>query len=190
MVVESRRPSGGTQRGRSTITEDDFRRLHPKLVAAFRRKGASPEIARELTQETLLAAHRGVAKFKGQSAFDTWVVSIGKQLWLKDCRDRGRLKRNAEETSLEAAALSGREPFERSHEDRVIARDQLARTRRLIRELPRAMREALTLHIEGHRYRAIAVVLKVSENQVASLIHQARRKLRREAGARPADVSP
>lgn len=189
MVADAIQLSGRTARGRSEITEEDFSRLYPKLVATFCRKGASPEDARELAQETLLQAHRGLANFEGRSAFDTWVISIGKQQWLKKWRDRGRLKRSAEELSLEAAEVRGQPLAERSHEERVIAKDQLGRTRQSILKLPQAMRDALTLHVEGHKYRAIAVLLGVSENQVASLIHQARRKLRREAGDPAADSS-
>ena len=174
--------SGRTARRISEISEDDYRRLQPKLVAAFRRRGATVEDARELAQETLLQAYKSLSSFRGRSALDTWVVSIGKQLWLKNCRDRVRLKRRGKEMSLESAELRGQALAENSHEDRVIARDQLARARRSILRLPRAMRDALMLHVKGHKYRAIAALLDVSENQVASLIHQARKKLRREAG--------
>lgn len=183
MFKEVRILSGRAAEHRKTITEDDFYRLHPKLVAIFRRQGASPEDARELTQETLMLAHKSLESFQGRSTFDTWVISIAKQTWLKDCRDRGRLKRTSvEEVSFATAELRGQTPYEKSHEDRAIAKDRLTHLSRSIKELPQSMRDALILHVKGHKYRAIAVLLDLSENRVSSLIHQARRKLRRQAG--------
>ena len=177
--------------GRRDITAEDYHRLQPKLVTLFRRKAVSQEDARDLAQETLLQAHRNLASFQERSAFDTWVVSIAKNIWLHYCRDQGRMKRDAEELPLDAAASDPRHvPSVNSHEGQVIDRDRLARVGKLMRQLPEAMKQALLLHAEGHKYRHIATLLGVNVNQVSSLIHQARAKLRREAREQPVDSAP
>lgn len=190
-MVADGKLSGKKGTGHSEITREDYQRLHPKLVGAFCRLGASAEEARDLTQETLLQAHKGLASFRGRSELDTWVVSIGKKVWLKHYRDQCRLKRSAEEIPFEAAeVLPDKAPKEKSHEDLVIARDLLARARIAILGLPEAMRQAFTLHLEGRKYRHIAALMDISENRVSSLVHQAREKMRRQAQEPPADPSP
>ena len=166
---------------RRGITEEDYYRLHPKLVGLFRRRGVPPEDARELAQDTLLQAYKNLASFEDRAAFDTWVLSIAKNRWLHHRRDKARMKRSAEEIPLDVAASSGHVPTVNGHEARVIARDLLSRVRQSMRRLPEAMRQALLLHADGHKYREIASLLGVNVNQVSSLIHQARAKLRREA---------
>ncbi len=166
--------------GRREISAEDFHRLHPKLVAAFRRQDATPDEARELTNETFLRTHRSLGNFEGRSELDTWVLSIAKTVWLQHRRDRRRLKRYAPEVAIEAAAFEI--PDRRKNpEEEVIDSSQLAWTRRAIQRLPEAMREPLYLYLDGRKYREIARQLDISESRVASLIHQAKQKLHREA---------
>ncbi len=173
--------SGGNGPGLTSLGKEDYQRLHPKLTAHFRRQGCSGEEARDLVQETLLRTWQSREKFQGRSELDTWVVSIAKTVWLQDARDRGRQKRRAEEVPIETlhagASPSGGAP---GPEAVAVGKDLLARTTQAMRELPEAMRQALKLYLDGHKYRHIAILLGVSENQVSSLIHQARAKLRRK----------
>ncbi len=181
MVADVGQGKGGNGRGRREITEEDFRRLHPKLLAAFRQLGCGREESRDLTQETLLRAHRNLGSFRQRAQLDTWVVSIGKKVWLQHVRDQNRLKRSASEISLETARSRPMSaPSIRSHEAVVIAKDAMARLDRSIRRLPEDMQQALTLHARGHKYREIAGLMGVPENRVSSLIYQARQRLRRE----------
>ena len=161
------------------IDEETFDRLWPKLVARFRRLGASAEDAQDLSQKTLMEAHRDCASFQGQADFDTWVISIAKNKWLQHLRHQGRLKRKAAETPLETlpAAPSDTRP---DPETEALSYDLIARAQEAIKSLPEQMQQALLLFVKGRKYRDIAVVLGVNENRVSSLIHQARSKLRRQ----------
>lgn len=190
-VEEGGKLSGGEGLRRREITEEDFHRLHPKLVATFRKSGASAEQARDLSQETLLRAHRGLGAFQGRSEFDTWVVSIAKKVWLQHRRNQSRQRRKAEEVPLEAIQWESEQvAWAQNPEDRMVARDLLAQVRRAIERLPETMRKALILCVCGHKYREIAVLLGIPENRASDLIHQARKKLRREALEQPADSAP
>lgn len=51
---------------------------------------ANRDLAEDLVQETLLAAFRHRAQFKGKSSFGTWLVTILKRKIVDDHRRRGR----------------------------------------------------------------------------------------------------
>ncbi len=55
-------------------------------------------------------------------------------------------------------------------------------------DLPEEQQQPLLLLAQGFKYRQIAQLLGVSENRVSSLIHQARKKLRREVGDRSVEL--
>lgn len=165
--------------GRRDINEDDYRRLYPKLFAIFRRQGASEDQARELIQETFLQACKSLDSFGQRSHLDTWVISIAKRVWLKMLRARRAGKRAADEISLDSD--SGRRDLESpAFEAAFLSGDLLKRVERAIQELPEAMKVALMMYVKGVKYREIASQLGISENRVASLIRQARIKLRQE----------
>ena len=166
---------------RREITEEEFHQLYPKLVAVFRQKGVPLDEARELAQETFLQACKSLGSFRERSTLDTWVISIAKRVWLKSLRARLTQKRGATEVSLDAVGASPDETLgSATFEETVLSRDLLERVGQAIQQLPDGMRSALLLYARGVKYREIAVRLGISENRVASLIHQARRKLRRE----------
>ncbi|MGB1016391.1 MAG: RNA polymerase sigma factor, partial [Nannocystaceae bacterium] len=63
--------------------------LHPLRSFLFRMV-AHPEDAEDLAQDTVIKAHRGLAKFRGDSAFRTWLFSIGTRAALDLLRTRRR----------------------------------------------------------------------------------------------------
>ncbi len=167
--------------GRRIIDWNDFDRLHPKLVAQFRRLGTSLEDASELTQETFVQAHKSAQTFEGRSQFDTWMLSIAKKVWLKSLRHKLTQKRQAKEISLDSSPQLTEIPsVTTSVEDLLVSREFLSRVSCSIRELPEVMGKAVVMHYEGHKYREIAQHLGITDSRVASLIHQARKKLRRQ----------
>lgn len=161
-----------------TISEVDYRRLCPKLLATFRRVGASEEEARELTQETFLQAWKSRESFDCRAQFDTWVVSIAKRVWLSRLRTAATLKRAVAERSLDPLSDQGKAAPD--FESVLLDQDLLHRVARSVDRLPKEMKGALVLYVRGTKYREIADRLKISENRVSSLILQARTKLRKE----------
>lgn len=164
------------------ITRDDFDRLHPKLIAIFRRKGVGPEQAEDLVQETFLRMCRSLSTFEGRSALDTWAISIAKNVWLQEGRNQTREKRHAEQVPIDDPATSAvfTDPGVGA-EDELQTRERLGRVGRAIARLPEALQQALLLStIHGEKHRVIASLLQTTENGVASLIHQARKKIRSE----------
>ncbi len=163
------------------IGEQDFKRLHRRVVAQFRKKGVREDEALDLAQDTLLQVHKSFASFEERAELDTWVLSIAKNRWLQHCRNQGRMKRSAEEVAIETLSEKATPAGSAAGpEETTLARERLARTKAFIKKLPEPMQQAFILSIQGRKYRAIAVLLGVDENRVSSLIHQARSKLRRQ----------
>ncbi len=170
------------------VTEEDYLRIYPKLAAKIRHFGIRDDQVDELVQQTFLEAQKGLraGTFNGQSALDTWVISIGKHLCLKHHRSQSTAKRKASEVSIDMSAVEGtpselalrsESPLpDRQAQDREL----LARVLRLLGALPAILREPLVLKARGHSYQQIARLLGIPPNLVSSRIHQARAELCRE----------
>jgi RNA polymerase sigma factor (sigma-70 family) len=174
--------------GSVNLTKEDYLRIHPKLSAKIRRFGIRADQVEELVQETFLEAHKGLraGQFNGESALDTWVISIGKHLCLKHHRAQNTEKRKAPEVAIELPssepadselALKSEAPLpDRQAQDREL----LARVLRVLGTLPATLREPLVLKARGHSYQQIARLLGITPNLVSARIHQARTELSRE----------
>ncbi len=133
-----------------------------------------------MAQEAFVRAYQSLPKFRGQSAFYTWVFRIVVNLAMDRQRQRG----------ARARAL-GSEPvpeeeWGRTLPDREAGPDLLA-SRAQQRELIRRALDSLPPHhrtiimlsdIEGLTYREIAEVLGIPLGTVMSRLHNARKRLR------------
>jgi RNA polymerase sigma-70 factor (ECF subfamily) len=166
------------------VSLDDLWAFFPSLVVHFRKQGLSLEDAEDLVQETLLAAVTKLHTFRGDSRLSTWVFSIAKRKCLLFWRYRRAQKRTAVEVST-AVALEDAEPGAvaidpaAGPERHSLDRERYRAVRDEIPRLPEKIREPLLLAVRGVPYKDIARRLRCSVNEVASRIHQARRKLRR-----------
>lgn len=73
-----------------------MRRAAPIVSDLLRRMGAQPALADDIAQDALIAAHRGIAAFRGDAVFTTWVMSIAARLYVKRCRKEARTEVMAE----------------------------------------------------------------------------------------------
>ena len=157
----------------------------PRLVAKFRRQGLSSEDAKELAQTTLLEALENLPTFREDAKLSTWLFGIAKRQLLQFWRRARALKRQGSEVPAVEEKRDG-EPGEvlkdraADPRTRTLDRERYAAVRQAILTLPPRMAEALTMYVDGgHSYKEIAVHLDCKVNDVSSLIHQARSKLRR-----------
>lgn len=170
-----------------------YRELYPLLIRQFLRWEADLELARDLAQETVLAAWKSRGSFKGESKLSTWMVSIAKNIWAQHWRERKRIKRDAEEVALDtpgAESSSHPRPWSPptpSPEETAADRDLLARAAETLRSLSPERREAMQLWVQGYSYREIAVLLGVTVSRVSSLLHEARKELKRSIDWPPVD---
>ncbi len=169
--------------------EHSFRRIFEAhgqpLRRFFARKGLPPEVCRDLTQETFLCVFRGLATYRPQARFETWLYHIANTTYLKHLRSRTTAKRAGEEVSIERLAKTkSRLGVSGPQLDRMLAGEQRRALRRAVRALPERMRRCVELKIYRElRYREVADTLKVSIGTVKTHLYKARGRLRQQLAA-------
>lgn len=156
--------SGETERFRDLVV-----RYQEQILRMFLRQTGSSPIARDLTQETFVAAYRGLERFRGDSQFSTWLTRIA----LNTCKNFFRSKQYREMIST----TSLREEIPDSQSDEL--EYQLTLLRRFIPALPFKLRDVLVLVSLEHRsYEEAAAILDIPVGTVRSRMSAARVKLR------------
>ncbi len=139
------------------------------------------EEARDVCQETFLRAFRGIAAFKGQAKFSSWLYRIALNL----CRDWIRRERRtpvvqAPEGVDLTELVSERGPAE-SVEDLVSRRDMSRLVARAMRVLSEEQRTAVVLkEYQGLTFQEIADLQGCPLSTVKTRLYQGLTLLRRE----------
>ena len=143
-----------------------MQRHEDKIFALASRMTGNRHDALDATQEAFISAFRNAHRFKGNSAFSTWLYRIA----INACTDLlRRKKRQVPVEDVEA----GQSP--RSITDDVPLRIDL---RRALAELTPDHREAVIMHdIGGYPYEEIAAITGVQLGTVKSRISRGRKKL-------------
>ena len=135
------------------------------------------EAASDCGQDTMVRVWRGLEKYHGDCAFETWVYRIAANC----CIDYLRKKKRDRSESIEPLREQGFDPADprESTEEQVIRAEEKQRLRECIARLPEDQREALVLtQLEGVPYETAAVQLGVSEGTVKSRVNRAKAKLK------------
>ncbi|HTM23710.1 MAG TPA: sigma-70 family RNA polymerase sigma factor [Vicinamibacterales bacterium] len=134
--------------------------------------------AEDLAQEVFVRAWRNLKRFRGDSAFRTWLHRVAINVVRTSQTRQGRLTRlfsslgGAEHGEPSREPPAPDEPF-----DAVLARRQLID--RALATLPDDLRVAVTLRdLQGMDYREIAAVLDLPIGTVESRIFRARQRLK------------
>jgi RNA polymerase sigma-70 factor (ECF subfamily) len=142
------------------------------------------EEALDVAQEAFVKAFRSLPKFKGDSAFYTWLFRITMNLALDRRRQRAaRAKSMGTEDvapeEWERTAVSD----QRAPDDEAVSAERRAQIGRALESLSEQHRSIIILSdIEGLSYREIAEVLEVPMGTVMSRLHNARKRLRDSLG--------
>jgi RNA polymerase sigma-70 factor (ECF subfamily) len=174
---------------------EDFQRLYvqfyPSVMAYFRRQGFPLEEARDLTQDTFVRAFAGIAGFRREAAFKTWLLKIATNVWRNELRARGAQKREAPRVPLEDApeyalaegSMSGADDGKDGPFDALWERQRRELVQGALKDLPPQMRRCMQLHVGSDlKYREIAAVMKISIGAVKSQLHEARERLKTRLG--------
>jgi RNA polymerase sigma-70 factor (ECF subfamily) len=154
----------------ATLDARSIATMHPMLLRYATRRVGSEEAARDVVQETWVAALQGVAAFEGRSSLRTWLVSILRRKII-DRRRRFRMQMPLEE---EHGVVTPASP-----EHRMDAAAALHRVRALIADLPPKERAALELcDVQGVARDEAAQRLGVERGALRVQLHRARAKLR------------
>jgi len=151
-----------------------------KIFGAAMQLLGNPVDAEDVVSETFLNAYLNIRKFKGRSAFSTWLYRICFNVAYHWRRKRklifpessGTLEDNDKIYQwVDNKSPTPEEKFESEERKRIL--------RRCIAQLPKKHKEIILLReISGLSYEEIANELKCSRGTVMSRLHRAREKLR------------
>ena len=146
--------------------------------------------AEEVTQDAFIRAHRGLANFRGDSAFSTWLYQIATNLarnrywyWWRRKRDKS-VSFDAPVSADNATTLADLIPAEmETPDDITVTQEFIDRIAQGMEKLSAKHREILTLrNIKNLSYEEIADILSISVGTVKSRIARARESLRSKLG--------
>ena len=138
------------------------------------------EDARDVCQETFLAAFRNLRKFRGEAKFSSWLYRIA----LNACHSRLRRNGTAAEQSideeddngrtLELAAVETESLTERLHRDQ-----RATMVRRALQALPTEMRQVIVMkEYEELTFAEIAEILQIPVSTVKSRLYTGLQQMR------------
>ena len=139
-----------------------------------------PEEALDVAQEAFVKAYQALPRFKGQSAFYTWLFRIVMNLALDRHRQRAARHRafGSEQVPPEEWERTAADEAPDAAQTAASAEDR-AKITRALDALPEHHRAIIILSdIEGLSYREIAHVLGCPLGTVMSRLHNARKRLR------------
>jgi len=172
------------QQGDKRAFDELLARYEAKVYNLAYRLMGNPEDANDLAQEAFLRMYKALPKFRGGSAFATWLYRIVTNLCLDELKKRRRRPQLVDEPLGEEE--ENVEPLVERVADEKASPDEVALSherQRLVQEaiasLRRHHRAVLVLYdLQGCSYQEIAEVLKVNVGTVKSRLNRARLALK------------
>ena len=131
----------------------------------------------DVSQEAFIKAYRALPKFRGDSAFYTWLYRIAINTAKNHLAAKGRRPPTDDVEAVTAEQMdAGGRLRETDTPERLLLKDEIARTiREAVDELPEDLRTAITLReLEGMSYDEIAEAMECPIGTVRSRIFRAR----------------
>lgn len=144
------------------------------LVSRFVHDQAAVE---DVVQDSFIKAYRSLERFRGDSAFYTWLYRIAVNTAKNYLVSRGRRPPDADVDATEAEQMAGGDALRElgTPEDQALSNEMYRRVMETIDNLPADLRTALTLReIDGLTYEEIANVMDCPIGTVRSRIFRAR----------------
>jgi RNA polymerase sigma-70 factor, ECF subfamily len=172
--------------GDEAAFEEIVTRYQARVFRLARRLTGSEDDAADVLQETFLQVYRGLAGFRGESRFGTWLYRVATNAALMLRRARSRRPAESLEAFLprfDAAGVHAATPADlqvAAQADRLIDRQVLAQKALAgIERLPDLYREAFVLRdLEEMTTEEVARILDLEPAAVRQRVHRARLMLR------------
>jgi RNA polymerase sigma-70 factor (ECF subfamily) len=162
----------GDESAWSELVEATYREVYAVCVRILQ----NPDDAAEATQDAYLKAWRGLGRFRGESAFTTWLYRIAVNAAIS--RHRSRRRRRARETDPGDEMLAAL-PAPGSTEESAAARLDLRSLEVAVAALPEHYRVPLVLRdVYGLSTEEVAAELKITQTATKVRIHRARKMLK------------
>lgn len=159
--------------GKDEAFAELFREHYSFLNKYLMKLTLQPELAEDLTQETMVKAYMQLSRFEGKSKFSTWLISIASRLYMdqkrKEHRDRKQMQQLMSESwrKLKWGMSVG------GHEWSIYLE--------LFAKLePETKVPILLRHYYGFTYSEIASILHLKEGTVKTRVHYGLERIRKE----------
>ncbi len=142
----------------------------------------NPEDAEDVAQEVFVQLYESIHSFKGESRLSTWLYRVTVSKSMDHLRKKRRKKRFAFVQSLFGANEElVHDPPDFVHPGvRLDNKEKAAQLFKAIDQLPEKQKIAFTLNrLEGLSYQEISEIMNLSIASVESLLHRARKNLRK-----------
>jgi RNA polymerase sigma-70 factor (ECF subfamily) len=170
--------------GEDSAFEELVRTYSARLLAVSRRILGNPEEAKDVVQETFLAAFRSLGRFRGESNLSTWLSRIAVNQCLMRLRSRRRKPEQSLSDLLPTFLPDGHQVRESAlWEVSIVSEVERKEVFHLVRQgidrLPASYRTVLLLRdIEELSTEEVAGMLGVTTNTIKVRLHRARQALR------------
>ncbi len=154
-----------------------------KLVKLISRYIKDPDEVLDVAQEAFIKAYRALPRFRGDSAFYTWLYRIAVNTAKNFLVAQGR---RPPESDVDAEQVEQLESASRLREiatpERMVLKDEIeAAVNKAVDQLPEDLRTAITLReVEGLSYEEIAQVMNCPVGTVRSRIFRAREAIEKK----------
>ena len=162
-----------------------FGRYQHKICSLVARHVRNPEEVEDVVQEAFIKAFRALPKFRGESAFYTWLYRIAINTAHNHQMAKSRRPPGTDIDVEDAQFMDGADRLiENESPEAAASRDELADAiDQAIAALPDDLRSALALReFEGLSYERIAVIMECPVGTVRSRIFRAREAVDRRIG--------
>ena len=165
------------QRGEKQAFDILVLKYQNKIIQLANRYVHDPDEARDVAQEAFIKAYRALGRFRGDSAFYTWLYRIAINTAKNYLVASGRRPPRSDIDARDAEQYEGATGLkEYATPERLLMRDEIQQTiAAAIDELPDDLRTAITLReLEGLSYEEIAQTMECPIGTVRSRIFRAR----------------
>ncbi len=165
------------QKGDKSAFDILVRKYQHKLAKLISRYIQDPSEVMDVSQEAFIKAYRALPKFRGDSAFYTWLYRIAINTAKNHLVAKGRRPQSIDIDADEGQRI---ETIPKLHDnatpERLVLRDEIGRVIfQTIEELPDDLRTAITLReLDGLSYEEIAEAMDCPIGTVRSRIFRAR----------------
>ncbi len=158
------------KKDRDSAIRGEITRVYPRLWRYCVAICKSREDGGDLAQAACLRAIEKQDQFEPGTAFDKWIFTIAKRVWLNELRSQ-KVRRGSGLILVEDADLPDNKP---SSETNIFAGEVLSE----VMALPEAQRETVLLvYVEGFSYKDTAAILDIPIGTVMSRLAAARKTI-------------
>ncbi len=155
-----------------------FQAHRSRIYSVCLRMTSNASEAEDLTQDTFLQAFRKIKRFRGDSAFSTWLHRIAVNTVLMHFRKNALNQISLDDPHIDKNGAKIPREFGTRDKDLAGCLDRLALARAM-KELPPGYRTVFLLHeVEGYEHQEIAEILSCSVGNSKSQLYKARIKFR------------